>query len=43
MIGRNPQIVMPNICIDRSAQQRRFARRWVPVALRSPAPGHAGR
>jgi hypothetical protein len=29
-----------NNCIDRSAQQ---LRRWVPVALRAPAPGHAGR
>jgi hypothetical protein len=29
--------------IDRSAQQRRLARCWVPVALRAPAPGHARR
>jgi hypothetical protein len=29
-----------NFCIDRSAQELRS---WVPVALRAPAPGHAGR
>ena len=29
-----------NPAIDRSAQRRR---RWVPVALRAPAPGHCER
>lgn len=30
----------PNQAFERSAQQRR---RWVPVALRAPAPGHCER
>ena len=30
----------PNPAIDRSAQRQR---RWVPVALRAPAPGHCER
>jgi hypothetical protein len=37
------RIVMPNKGMNRSAQQRRFARCWVPVALRAPAPGYARR
>ena len=39
-IGYHSYAMTPNRCIDRSAQQRCC---WVPVALRAPAPGHAGR
>jgi hypothetical protein len=35
-----PSHLTSNICIDRSAKQLRCL---VPVALRAPAPGHAGR
>jgi hypothetical protein len=35
--------VMPNKGMNRSAEQRRFARCSVPVALRAPAPGYARR
>jgi len=33
----------PNKGINRRAEQRRFARCSVPVALRAPAPGYARR
>ena len=41
MLGAlNTPTATPNLGIDRSAQELRS---WVPVALRAPAPGHAGR
>ena len=36
-------IATPNKGINRSAEQRRFARCSVPVALCAPAPGYAQR
>lgn len=38
VIGQIP--MRPNHTFDRSAQRRR---RWVPTALRAPAPGQCGR
>ena len=35
--------MMPNPAIDRSAEQRRFARCWVPAALRASPVGHWNR
>jgi len=38
--NRSPGRLWPNPAIERSAQQ---LRRWVPVALRAPAPAHCER
>jgi hypothetical protein len=33
----------PNLCLEPTAHQRRYACWWVPFALRAPASGYAER